>query len=107
MKSILRKVTVTDKETEWLEHKTKNKIKWLFNIAITKVMPEVESPEFGFGDNWSMYVTLQQRKITEKDGINYFPFRIVIKQDGKSLVSFVNIEECESYLKKHNKDALK
>lgn len=107
MKSILRKVTVTDNEDEWAQHKSKNKVQWLFNIAITKIMPEVESPDFGFSDNWSMYLTLQQRKIHEKDGINYFPFRIVIKDDKKSLVSFVNIKECESYIKKHHKDALK
>lgn len=107
MKSILRKVTITDREEEWVEHKSRNKVQWLFNIAITKVMPEVESPDFGFSDGWSIYVTLQQRKITAKDGINYFPFRIVIKDDKKSLVSFVNIEESESYLKKHHTDALK
>lgn len=106
MKSILRKVTVTDVEEEWPEHKARNKVQWLFNIAVTKVLPEVESPDFGFSGNCSIYLTLQQRKIHEKDGIRYFPFRIVIRDDGKSLVSFVNIEQAEKYLKKHLKDII-
>lgn len=91
MKPIIRDVIVSEKELKpFMKDK---KEMWLFNLAATKVMPEIEDPDLPIRDDYSVYVTLHRDLITLIKGTTVYPFSITIKDDKKSLLRFNNIKK--------------
>ena len=93
MQEIRLSVIVSENEEGWNKSYNEKKEEWLFNFAVAKIMPTVESPKFEFDDDFSAYLTLLRKKVYMKNNKKQYPFEVVIKDDKKSLVSYTNLKQ--------------
>ncbi|MEA3342783.1 MAG: hypothetical protein U9Q92_01325 [archaeon] len=92
---IVKDVIVSGTECGWKKSMNQSREEFLFNFASMKVYHMIDNPDFPWGDNWSMYVTLMRKRIYRQGTIKHYPFRIVIKPDKKedAVLSFVNLRK--------------
>jgi len=92
---IIKDVIVSSTECGWKKSMNLAREEFLFNFASMKVFHIVKNPDFKWGDDWSMYVTLMRNRIYRQGAVKHYPFRIVIKPDKKedSVLCFVNLRK--------------